>query len=240
MLQKLISKWSFFKKRGNGLTQPLKEPLRKPSLSTKLYLSITELTLDKFITCICDGNLSVLVKGDWYGLQEGDIIDAWESLYAQYIDCIKDKEQQYITRLLKEINLLQTKLDLIQLIVTRLSIEHNQEILDELKKIIAVTGNFIIDDANSYLKDLERVVLNSKRLVVELENKKSEFEKLMPSSPAQKVDKQHFETVIIRVSKHMKFRVNKYEIMVSEFVAMIVDMRDTAEAMNRELNTLKR
>ena len=87
-------------------------PKKKQPFNPKEQIthSISELTLDKFTICICEGNLLVLVK-DWFNVTKEeayhDILDAWDNIYSEYVTAMKDKEQKYLLRLTKEINLLQ-------------------------------------------------------------------------------------------------------------------------------------
>ena len=164
------------------LTKILKK--KKPfNPKEQVIYSINELTVDKFILCMCDGNLSVLVK-DWFSITDKDVLEAWENIYTEYVDAMKDKEQKYLLRLTKEINLLQFKLVMIDSIVRTIATEYHltqkcdQKQIEQLKKYINVTGKFNPEDAESYVRDLEIVIANSKRLLTEYETKKIEYEKL--------------------------------------------------------------
>lgn len=222
---------------------------KKPfSPKDQIIHSINELTVDKFIVCICDGNLTVLVK-DWFNITKEeafqDINQAWENIYTEYVEAMKDKEQKYLLRLTKEINLLQCKLVMIDTIVRTIAAEYqltqtcDPKQIDNLRKYINVTGKFDPEDAISYARDLEMVIANSKRLLIEFETKKIEYEKLVPKNSKTKVDKKYFDDILTQLSKHMKSIIDPKNITVGFFVSMMNDMRSEIERIEKELRKVK-
>ena len=225
------------------LTKILKK--KKPfNPKEQVIYSINELTVDKFILCMCDGNLSVLVK-DWFSITDKDVMEAWENIYTEYVDAMKDKEQKYLLRLTKEINLLQFKLVMIDSIVRTIATEYHltqkcdQKQIEQLKKYINVTGKFNPEDAESYVRDLETVIANSKRLLTEYETKKIEYEKLVPKNSKTKIDKKYFDDILTQLSKHMKSIIDPKNITVGFFVSMMNDMRNEIDRIEKELKKVK-
>ena len=224
--------WPFTRSNTNTNTSGQTSQSQKGTLSGTLYLTIDELPLDCFIRCTCDGDLKALIiTGD-----HDDMIlyTAWESIYEQYVDALKDKDQMYILKLTKKINALEFDIKLIQLCIKRLSVEFSADVLAALKKVIPVPGKFNPDDAEQYAKDLSIAVTRSKSLILEIENKKGELSRVTPKKASEKMDRTAFDALIIRISKYMQFKVDKKKTTVSEFVQMIVDMREVAEAMEME------
>ena len=222
---------------------------KKPfSPKDQIIHTISELTLDKFIVCICDGNLTVLVK-DWFNITKdeafNDINQAWENIYTEYVEAMKDKEQKYLLRLTKEINLLQCKLVMIDTIIRTIAIEfqlshtcdHKQ--INALRKYINVSGKFDPEDAVSYARDLEMVIANSKRLLIEYQTKKLEYEKLVPVNSKTKVDKKYFDDILTQLSKHMKSIIDPKNTTVGFFVSMMNDMRNEIDRIEKELRKVK-
>ncbi len=210
----------------------------------KLISSITDLTLDKFIDCMCDGNLSVLVL-DHAEHSAVDLYKAWENIYTEYVEAMKDKEQKYLLRLTKEINLLQYRITAINIIIQVMDVEyqifkrHDKKMIEELKRYMPVKGQFNPEDAASFTRDLELIVANSKRLMIEYETKKIEYDKLVPMNSKVRVDKKHFDDIITQLSKHMKSIINPKEITVSLFVSIMNDMRSEIDRIEKELRKVK-
>lgn len=212
--------------------------MRQDTPFKKLYRSIHELTLDKFITCLCDSDYTVLILPNATATAQ-EIVDAWSQIYEQYIDCIQDTEQKHLIKLSREINILTTKLNLINLIIERLNVKHSDEILHALRQLINVPGKFDANDREQYAKDLKVAISLSKMLYVQLQEKEHELGKIMPTK-AGKIERSHFDALIINVSKYMKFQINRREITVGEFIAMMIDMRNSVNRMQRELKTSKK
>ena len=210
--------------------------------------SISELTLDKFIICICEGNLLVLVK-DWFNVTKEkayhDIIDAWDNIYSEYVTAMKDKEQKYLIRLTKEINLLQLKISTITAIVNVMEVEYqmfnkyDEKLVEELKKYMVITGKFDIRNAQQFTHDLATVVANLNRMLTEYETKKIEYDKLVPKNSKTKVDKRYFDDILTQLSKHMKTIVDPKNTTVGFFVSMMNDMRAEIARIELEMRKVK-
>jgi hypothetical protein len=221
-MQNLISKIGFRSKQAPSpvATSVLEE------ITDKVYDSIYVLTLDKFIDCICESKFEVLLRPGKKATTN-QLEEAWLKIYEQYADNVQDSEQKYIARLSREINLLGTKLNLVNLIVGRLELEHNPDILAELKRILNVPGEFNPENMDQYRKDLQLTISLSKQLYMKMKEKEAELQRLMPTSQVGKIDRAHFDSLLIQLSKHFKFLVNRNQVFVSEFIAMMVDMRNT-------------
>jgi len=228
-------------RKGNDIKQSNKayRPIKK------IISSITGLTLESFILCMCDGDLSVLAPG-CVDVSDYDLLKAWESIYSEYVNAMKDKEQKYLLRLTKEINLLQYRITAINTIIQVMDMEYrvfkrrDEKMIVELKKYMVVTGQFNPEDAVSYMRDLEVIMANARRLMTEYETKQIEYDKLVPVNSKVKVDKKHFDDIITQLSKHMKSLINPKEITVSLFVSMMNDMRTEIDRIEKELRKAKK
>lgn len=198
--------------------------------SLKLYRSIDTLPLERFITCICDKDLTALViSGNATG---EELVSAWNDIYDQYVIAVNDKEQQYILRLTKEINCLEFDYKLIGLCVTRLEIEHSEEVLGILKKLVPTNLKFNPADIEQYKKDLSLIISKSKRMIVEIENKRGELGRLAPEK-GERVNRSEFDKMIVRASKYMQYKIDKKATTVSEFVQIIDEMRKEADSIDK-------
>jgi hypothetical protein len=178
--------------------------------------------LNKFIVCICDEDYSGLIKT---GTATSDqLLKAWNKIYDEYLTIIKDKEQSYLMQLTKEVYLLEFKINIINTIVTSLSIRHDPEILKELKRWAPVWGQFNPGDEEKYLQELQTVINQNKRLIIELDSKSKELNDLIPKEKTN-VTREYFDKLLVSVSKYMKYQVSKYTASVSEFATMLADMR---------------
>lgn len=198
--------------------------------SLKLYRSIDNLPLERFITCICDKDLSALVISG--NATKEELVSAWNDIYDQYVIAVNDKEQQYILRLTKEINCLEFDHKLIGLCVTRLEIEHSDDVLQILKKLVPTNLKFNPADIEQYKKDLSLIISKSKRMIIEIENKRGELGRLAPEK-GQGVNRSEFDKMIVRASKYMQYKIDKKVTTVSEFVQIIDEMRKEADSIDK-------
>lgn len=206
--------------------------------SSILYRTIDQLPLDRFISCICDSDLSHLIISGT--ATQDELEHTWGRIYEQYIDAIQDKEQMYILKVSGQINAMELDLKIIQLCVRRLEQQYSEEIVKELRKVLPTVGSFNQDDIEQYRKSLSLAITRSKALILQIETKKGELAKLMPKHPGDRVDRKYFDTVLVKLSKHMQFRVDRSKISVSEFTQMIVDMREAAQQLELELANFKK
>jgi hypothetical protein len=203
-----------------------------------VYDSIHVLTLDRFIDCVCDSNLQVLiVPGKKATIEQ--LKQAWRNIYEQYSDSVQDSDQKYAIKLSRDVNLLATKLNLINVIVERLELQHNPEILLELKKLLNLPGKFDPEDTLQYRKDLKMAVSLSKQFFIKLKSKEAELQNLLPVAQIGGVDRAHFDNLIIQLSKYLKFQINRRQMVTSEFVGMITEMRKDFEIQLKNAKNLK-
>ncbi len=220
--------WPFIKTGSNTDTSMHPQHSLTGSSSLTLYRSIDTLPLDRFITCICDQDLLALVISGKPTPEE--LISAWNEIYDQYVIAVNDKEQQYILRLTKEINCLEFDYKLIGLCVTRLEIEHSDEVLGILKKLVPSNIKFNPADIEQYKKDLSLIISKSKRMIVEIENKRGELGRLAPEK-GERITRSEFDKMVVRASKYMQNRIDKKLTTVSEFVQIIDEMRKEADSI---------
>ena len=209
------------------LCSQYKEQVLKSSTS---YRNISELPLNIFIECLCDKNYSKL------NVENGEAV--WMEIYTQYLDLMKDSEQLHLLKLELESTIIATKINVIEycsgiielydgLKVIDIDIEDMQKIAGVLQTVSRVIISLEDDD---YKLKIDQAITRSKAWIVQLEQKKEEIKRLV-SKAGKSITKGDFDGLLIALSKHMQFHVNKYKIVVSEFVNMILDMKATAKAM---------
>lgn len=182
---------------------------------------------------MCDENYHVLVKKN--GVSEKEIKKAWDKIYDEYLNIIKDREQFYVMTLAKEISLIEFKITAINLCITFLSVKKDEDVLNALKKLIPIYGQFDQNNEEKYINDLQSVINQSKRFIIELESKNIELNKLIPEDKS-KVTRDYFDQIIWQLSKFTKYHIDKYKITVSEFARGMADMRSMNEYLIRQQN----
>jgi hypothetical protein len=199
----------------------------------KIITNASDLTLDKFIICICDENYHVLAKKN--GVKEIELKKAWSKIYDEYFNIIKDKEQSYIMTLYREINLIEFKINVINGCVSYLNIFKDEEIVNILRQFIPVYGKFDENNEEQYNRDLQTVINFARKFIIELETKSIELNKLTPKEK-QSITRDYFDQLIWELSKYVKYQINKYTISASEFARGIANMRSYYEHLIQHQN----
>ena len=153
-----------------------------------------------------------------------------EGIYNEFLNAIKDKEQSYIQKLIKEINLLEARY-----VFSQTAIRYYEQINDP--EIFSVIIQLVTSAQRT--DTLQMIVTRTGKMLTELENKKRELETILPKEAGQKHDRKYFTHLILQASKHLKYQINKKETSVEDFAEIIIDMRATYEALEKEFKKSK-
>jgi hypothetical protein len=159
---------------------------------------------------------------------EYNTVDA--DIYAQFFDAIKDKEQAYLMKLIKEINLLESKFNLVYLSVEYFKtmkliagMEPEQEVMDLLSQHITIRSTDTID----------MILSRAKRFITDLGIKRQELDKIMPKNTGQAPDRNYFNHWLNTISKYYQCYVDEKIITVGRFAGMIVNFLNEMENIKR-------
>ncbi len=215
---------------GSGNT-PLCSQYREQALkSSTSYRNIAELPLNIFIECLCDKNYTKL------NVEDGEAV--WQSIYLQYIDALNDRESLYAAKAELEINMLFIKTMAIESCENAITQYKNlsnsndlqPEIIEALKALQTISGITIDSSDSEYMDKIKQVIIRAKAWIIQIENLKKQIERII-NKESKHILRSDFDVLLVQLSKHMQYHVNKYQITVSEFVNILLDMKATAKAM---------
>ena len=149
-----------------------------------------------------------------------------ELIYLQFLDGIKDKEQSYIQKLAKEVNGLEVVYSTVQL-----AIRYYEQINDP--EVFAVIIHFVPGAQTT--DSLEMIGTRSRKMLLDLDLKRKELKEITNTDKRSIPDYAFFTQLTLQVSKHLKFQIDKSKTTVAEFAAMIHDLRQTNDHIEREL-----
>lgn len=171
------------------------------------------------------------------------ILEAWRDIYEGYMDGMKDDKRQLVMKVANQVNILVTKIQLASLIITRLSYEYSPECITELRKLVAVPKGLTWDTPQARLRSIERLKSIQVNLERQLADKEIEYRRIAPveqkAKDGKRPDRSLFTDLIVAVSKHMQFRIDRYTMPLSDFVGMVVDMREKFAAERKRANQSK-
>jgi hypothetical protein len=186
---------------------------------TKTYVlidNIERLSLARFIDCVCDSNLSVLVlKGE---PSEVDLLECWANLYSQYLDVLGDAELLYIYTLQKEVELINFRITVAEAIVPILEVFHVEQLVQSLKDHHFNVKNLKMGHSG-YQHNLRQVLSKVAHLRLRLKEKENELTAYYKDQSMDTVSRSFFNTQISRIGKFQGYPINKKTTMVPEYIA---------------------
>lgn len=222
-LKKLINGRRSTRKQESGNSLTTKQQLQKELSQKWSYHSIL---LGDFIEQVISGTVD-------------------QDIYSEFIYAIKDKEQQYADKLMKDINLLESKYNQAMTIV---------KYFECIEKLRTYNSEFVHEDEEQVWKllislipvrkgeKLQVIATRCARLLNEIENKKAELNQVNKvSSGSTKADRTYFNRMIVTVQVSLKIpTINRKETLLCEFVELYIVMREQQEYLERELNKSKK
>lgn len=163
-------------------------------------------------------------------------------IYDEFVFKIKDKDQTYISKLLKEINVLQHKYDLVRLIVHRFVLEARiRQIAPDMKlPDQRDVWKVLISIIPARKTDSSTVILaRAGKLLEQMKIKQMELDQLQAVTKGQKADRNYFNRVIAAVGVYHKIQINRMIMLLSEFVEYYLLMREQQAHIEQEIKKQK-
>lgn len=161
-------------------------------------------------------------------------IDA--DIESEFFDAIKDKSQAYIAKLIKRINELSMLFGICNAAIKYIniselaSVPRDEEVMKILKEKLGAKN----------IDSVKLLETKSKAFLAEKQLKETELKRIMPEQTGQPANRKYFSHLLLQVSKHLKYQVNKKETTASEFADMIIDMRETFDQVKKQNNAPRR
>lgn len=203
--------------------QPEK-PSKKDYSSSTFYQDCHALTLDRFIDCLCDGDLHRLVREG--NPDAGAISDHWQKIFYEYIDhCGKDEFNEVLI-LTKEINTLNGKIVLLEgfINIQQAAFEAGMGLWPEGVEVLRKQGlrpRFAQDGSNWQL-EMEGLRQRNKLLIVELDQAQKKLDELQAKNADKPgITKAYFDDQLMVLSEIRGYAVRAQDISVYQFIRMV-------------------
>lgn len=163
-------------------------------------------------------------------------------IWEEFSDKLKNAEQRYLSKLLREINVMQNNFDLVQLIIQELKIHRRIKTIDpnvplpNLDEIWKVLMN-IIPARKTDTPEIIRARCN--KLVEQIRTKQAEVKRIQPIATGGKMERSYFTKMISSVSTYHKMQINKKTMLLCEFVEYILIMREQQQDIEKEIQKQK-
>lgn len=206
--------------------------------SVKYYRNINELPLCRFIDCVVDANLYALVISGKPSVPE--LAAAWNTIWMQYTDAIKESGTNIYTLLKKEVGNLEMIYGTLQVMIDALKDYYCEQFASAVNALLRTSFKFDVRFPDDYDNDLKRARNRSKGLLISLTLKKAALEKIVEKQDeAEALTREHFQKVLITLSDHARYPVHD-SITVFEYCERIYRLNKYIEEQNRMHQKMKR
>lgn len=183
--------------------------------------------LNKFIICLCDGDIKELVKDGDPPIQV--LYGHWEKIYLEYIHICGIDNINEVHELHKKINSLNGKIHWMHAFI------ENQQArceigagwwwhgLDIIKKFPIVVKALETDSVEDILSKLEILYNKAKNFVIQRDDAIARLQEIEAKNTGAAINKAYFDDQLIALSKINGYPVRANDINVYQFVKMIKD-----------------
>lgn len=181
-----------------------------------LYVRCGELPLERFIRCMCEGDMPALRR---CGMVRKCVLKrTWVKILEEYAKLSGDAGYEKSFLLSKEIARENVRFLLVKSCLKVLGVRYSRKCVDYLRTQGYVYP-FDKDDPAAYRKDWEQVNKKARMIGVELVNKRKLYERSF-SEAGKLPPREGFIRALASLSKYMGFRIDPEKVTVEEYVVM--------------------
>jgi hypothetical protein len=209
-------RWRFTKKGSNSGSSKQKKQVSSDISSLKLYRSINELPLCRFIDAAVDDNLYALVISGTPN--EIELLALWEKIKIEYADAMKDNEYKLYTNQKNELARLEITYNQLRKAIEELRKTYVAQFADKVNLWLRTSFKFDTRFPQDYENDLKRAANRSKGIKLEADLKRLNIEGLEKKfmDKGGKSTRESFMNILFTLSDHVKFQLSD-NITVYEF-----------------------
>ena len=202
----------------------------------KICDDIELITFDKFLKCIVNNDLSVLVISG--KPSENAVFLAWISILSAHYKLIKSNEQLKYIKLVAKIESYNLKINIVTALVAVLRLKYDAKLCECLKG-----WKFKLEYTQESLEsDLDRTLLELQNTNFKLEQAKLDYNNLHKNkkTKGEAPTKDSYMKILYAIEKHreLKYRLKPAEITLYEFDLWYNELMEYAETMKQERDKL--
>lgn len=200
--------------------------------STSYHRTCEKLNYGKFIQVLTTGNLNLLrIKGK---STKEQLEEAWEDIKAEYSNLIQTPKSDTLFDVVKKLARVQWLMLFLDMALDTLKEQYDQGIAN----LICENGYPMIEDLEDredYLKQIYRVEIEAKVLIVLSNQYYAEYQSLIPKDAADTIKKDilYYEKELAFLSRFQGSRIDKNKITVLEFCAIVNTFLEEAKKKNK-------
>jgi hypothetical protein len=149
-----------------------------------------------------------------------ELEQAWAKIYDEYLDLTSKDGGNDFLFLFNEYEALFYKHTVIEKCVEILRWWHDERLVDILKKA-GYNFPFNHNDTERYLKDLDRVLARSKKLLLDMEVRRGQLDAIQKANAGVKIDRNYFDTVLVALSKFSQYHIDEEKTTVGRYINLL-------------------
>lgn len=199
-----------------------------PQVPVKLLTRAHEVTMDRFIACICDNDLSVLADGP---AKAEELAEAWTNLFYEYCDLSGNSEKNLLQRTANELHLMQVKHECASGWLSILEVTGDEEIAGYMRTI-----GYDFEFTDTLAADCKRVRSELSLLKLQIRIKEADFESMSKNQPAssETVERVYFAKVFHAFSAYYKYQWFPETTTVERYCMALRDMTEASERLKNK------
>lgn len=182
-----------------------------------IYSTIEKCPLNVFIDVVESGDLKRLLRYRFIPVPAGVIEKAWNKIFYDYLSIIDHEQYIQLLRKEKDLFLLQSKIQLIGMIVNSLSMNYEKGLVEVLQRLGYRYRFDRYGNPDEYIKDVERVKKDVQSMIRTI----GEIREEMNEGAKEKIKGSYFDSVLVDLSKFQGYQINKNNLTVSEFANIV-------------------
>lgn len=199
----------------------------------RLYRSCSELPMANFLVCLDSDGLEALVKPGSPKASPEQLQKAWDVIFVEYIDLMRDPDQMYALALMREIAVLESELNLSASLIVFLSMTYNREAENSLRKM-GFKFSLKQGDLKHNTAQLDKVIRQRKSRLLTLSQKRKLLEQHREKEKkAAKSSVGDFDRVLAELSAFQGYRLDPHIMTVTEYAAVSDRFKKHVEASKK-------
>ncbi|MDB5288525.1 MAG: hypothetical protein JWR05_3474 [Mucilaginibacter sp.] len=193
---------------------------QKKALISECFTSCYEVSMATFINAMVDHNFNGLTKSG--NPNQAQLADAWDKVFTEYLAISGDTQISTILALVKDIAILTNKLFLIETIVQQMENKHDFKLADHLRSL---GFRFQYEDGPELRRELELTIIQSKAILLELEQNKAELEELRKGD-GEAATRQDYQLQLSALEEFKSCSIDEDKYTVARYCADIKRMKE--------------
>lgn len=187
----------------------------------KTYKSCDDLPLSNFIKIVVHNDLSQLYSEKARFIhKQVDLVSIWEHIFNEYNELTNNTQSMHILSLMKEITVLNNKIEIINSAIKCLLSAETTEGYEPLKQMLNGMG-FRFSYSDETLENDCKITLSSmKSIIMQKDEAIKEYNEIAKDD-GKKVTEADYTSLIAQLAKYMCFHIDKYKTTVTEFISYI-------------------